>query len=108
MRKIIIYCILMGFLLVFRGTYPILGAEPEVKGEIKPLSFAAEIRPLFRQFDVDSMRSWGIDLSDYGDVKRNAMQIYFRLSAKSMPCDQAWSDNDLNTFKHWIDSGMQP
>ncbi len=34
------------------------------------LSFVADIRPLFRSYDVESMKPAGIDLSSYEDVKK--------------------------------------
>jgi hypothetical protein len=70
-------------------------------------SFVADIRPLFRSYDVDSMRPNGVDLSSYEDVKKHAQDIYARLSAKDMPCDEPWNEGDLKKFKGWIDSGMQ-
>jgi len=75
---------------------------------VRALSFAADIRPLFRSYDVESMKPNGIDLSSYEDVKQNAQFIYERLSGKEMPCDGPWNDGDLKKFKDWIDSGMQP
>ncbi len=72
------------------------------------LSFAADIRPLFRPYDVESMKPNGIDLSSYEDVKKHAQDIYARLSAKEMPCDASWNDGDLMKIKEWIDSGSQP
>lgn len=72
------------------------------------LSFAADIRPLFRSFDIDSMKPAGIDLSSYEDVKKRAQGIYARLSAKNMPCDGPWSNPSLQKFKEWMDSGMKP
>ena len=33
-------------------------------------SFAADIRPLFRSYDIESMKPAGIDLSSYEDVKK--------------------------------------
>ncbi len=72
------------------------------------LSFAADIRPLFRPYDVESMKPNGVDLSAYEDVKKHAQDIYARLSAKEMPCDGPWNDANLKKIKEWIDSGMRP
>ncbi len=33
-------------------------------------SFAADIRPLFRSYDIESMKPAGIDLSSYEGVKK--------------------------------------
>ena len=72
------------------------------------LSFAADIRPLFRDKDVAAMKPNGVDLSSYEDVKQRAQNIYARLSAKEMPCDGSWSDSHLQKLKEWIKSGMEP
>ncbi len=72
------------------------------------LSFSADIQPLFRSFDVESMKPLGIDLSSYEAVKKHAENIYARLSAKSMPCDGPWSDDSVQRFKRWMESGMEP
>jgi len=72
------------------------------------VSFVADIRSLFRSYDVESMKPNGIDLSSYEDVKKHAQDIYARLSAEEMPCDGSWKDGDLKKIKEWIDSGMQP
>lgn len=71
-------------------------------------SFAADIRPLFRDSDIKAMKPNGIDLSSYEDVKKRAQDIYARLSAKEMPCDKAWSDSHVEKLKEWIKSGMGP
>lgn len=55
-----------------------------------PISFASDIRPLFRDSpDVNSMKDYGLDLSSYEEVKARAAEIYARLEDKSMPCDEA-------------------
>jgi hypothetical protein len=74
----------------------------------RALSFTADIRPLFRSYDIESMKPAGIDLSSYEDVKKKAQSIYARLSAEDMPCDGPWSDNDVQKFKEWMDAGMKP
>ena len=74
-----------------------------------PLSYAADIRPLFRdQPDVEAMKSFGIDLSSYDDVKNFAAAIYQRLEDGSMPCDDAWPKEQVAKFKQWMDDGMMP
>jgi hypothetical protein len=62
---------------------------------MRALSFAADIRPLFRSYDIESMKPFRIDLSSYEDVKKHAQDIYARLSAKEMPCDGPWNDNHI-------------
>jgi len=83
--------------------------EQEKEAPMRALSFACDIRPLFRSYDIDSMKEYkGIDLSTYEEVKKRAQVIYDRLSAKSMPCDGPWSDDSVQKFKNWMEGGMQP
>jgi hypothetical protein len=70
-------------------------------------SFATDIRPLFRDGDIDRMK-FAFDLSQYDDVKSNAEAIYERLSEGSMPCDQPWPDDQVAVFRDWMDSGYSP
>jgi hypothetical protein len=72
------------------------------------LGFAADIRPLFRDKDIKAMKPMGIDLSSYESVKKHVQDIYARLSAKEMPCDEPWSENNVQRFKEWMQSGMEP
>jgi hypothetical protein len=73
------------------------------------LSFAADIRPLFRDSpDVDAMKSFGLDLSSYEDVKAQAEAIYSRLDDGSMPCDDPWPKGQVAKFKRWMEEGMAP
>ncbi|MGA2903701.1 MAG: hypothetical protein ABSD98_07710 [Candidatus Korobacteraceae bacterium] len=73
------------------------------------ISFATDIRPLFRDSpDVEAMKSFGLDLSSYDDVKAHAEAIYSRLEDGSMPCDEAWPAQQIARFKQWMDEGMAP
>ena len=72
------------------------------------LSFATDIRPLFRDKDIKAMKPIGIDLSSYEDVKKRAQEIYARLSAKGMPCDEPWSNSHVRKLKEWMQRGMEP
>ncbi len=72
------------------------------------LSFAADIRPLFRETDIEAMKPNGVDLSSYEGVKKRAQDIYARLFAKEMPCDGSWSAENIKRFKEWMESGMEP
>ena len=73
------------------------------------LSFAKDIRPLFRDTpDVDSMKEYGLDLSSYTEVRAQAEEIYARLADGSMPCDRAWTQEQVALFKRWMDEGMDP
>ena len=73
------------------------------------LSFAKDIRPLFRDdLDVEAMKSFGLDLSSYDEVKAQAAAILERLDDGSMPCDGAWPKEQITRFKQWMDDGMAP
>jgi hypothetical protein len=71
------------------------------------LSFARDIRPLFRNDDVEAMR-YAFDLSQYKDVVANAQGIYDRLADGTMPCDGAWSADQIALFHRWMDEGSEP
>jgi hypothetical protein len=68
------------------------------------LSFAADIKPLFRERDRQSM-TFAFDLWVYEDVRANADAIIGRLRDGSMPCDGAWPNEQIEMFQRWIDSG---
>ena len=38
-------------------------------------NFAADIRPLFRSYDIESMKPAGIDLYFYEDVKKGSIHV---------------------------------
>jgi hypothetical protein len=73
------------------------------------LSFAGDIRPLFRDApDVKAMKGMGLDLSSYEEVKTKAQAIYSTLEDGSMPCDGPWPEDQVARFKRWMDEGMAP
>lgn len=73
------------------------------------VSFAIEIRPLFRPKDVTAMKNFGgFDLSKHSDVSAYATDILTRLEAGNMPCDGAWPEDRINKFRQWINDGKQP
>ena len=69
------------------------------------LSFERDIRPLFRDEDVESM-SGHFDLASYEDVRDHAEAIHARLADGSMPCDGAWPEDDVERFAQWMDAGL--
>jgi hypothetical protein len=71
------------------------------------LSFARDIRPLFRDYDVDAMRD-AFDLSRHEDTRDNAEGIYERLADGCMPCDGAWPADHIALFRRWVDEGSAP
>jgi len=69
--------------------------------------FKADIRPLFREYDIQEMKDIsGFDLSDYDDVRKWADMIYERIADQTMPCDEPWSAEKLALLKNWMESGM--
>jgi hypothetical protein len=73
------------------------------------ISFATDIRPLFRQRDIASMqRAAGFDLSSYEDVSARADGIIGRLKRGDMPCDHAWPPARVQLFADWIGGGKLP
>jgi hypothetical protein len=75
--------------------------------QTEPVSFERDIRPLFRQKDREAMMSH-FDLFSYDDVRDNAGPIYQRLDDGVMPCDGAWPRADVDRFRAWMDSGLEP
>ena len=69
----------------------------------EPVSFEADIKPLFRERDQRSMVSH-FDLWAYDDVKANAAAILEAVSSGSMPCDGEWPAENVSKFKAWVDS----
>jgi hypothetical protein len=73
------------------------------------LSFAKDIRPLFRDdLDVETMKPFGLDLSSYDDVCSQADNILARVEDGSMPCDEPWPQERIDRFKQWMAEGMAP
>jgi len=56
------------------------------------------------------MKQLGLDLSSYDDVKDHVSDIYDQVSYGGMPPlpDRPWSQERVQTFKTWMDDGMQP
>ncbi len=67
-------------------------------------SFEQDIKPLFRERDRESMLSH-FDLWSYDDVAGSSDAILARLEDGSMPCDGAWSDEQVDRFEAWIAAG---
>ena len=75
--------------------------------EDKPVKFATDVKPLFRDKDRRSMR-FRFDLGSYDDVSRHADHILERLRAGTMPCDGAWPAEQVDVFDRWVRGGKQP
>ena len=70
------------------------------------LSFARDIKPLFRDEDQSSMLGFGLDLYDYGEVKDRAAEILERVADGSMPCDEEWPEDRVALFRRWMEEGF--
>lgn len=76
---------------------------------VKEVSYENDIRPLFRDSDVDTMiKVRKLDLSNFEQVSSAADAILNRLEAGTMPCDGAWPEKDVETFRQWIKDGKRP
>ena len=71
------------------------------------LSFATDIRPLFRDEDVECMEPMGIPLGDaaWMCVPENAQTVYSTVADGSMPPGEPWAEDKVELFKRWMDAG---
>ena len=67
-------------------------------------SFEQDIKPLFRDKDVASMK-FLFDLHDHQDVTTNAEAILETVENGSMPCDAQWSEDQVSTLRDWVADG---
>ena len=81
--------------------------EVTLPGPDETVSFAAHIKPLFREHDRQSM-SFAFDLWSRDDVQAHAAGILERLDDGSMPCDGAWPAAQVEVFKRWTETGFPP
>ena len=67
-------------------------------------TYAADIKPLFRDRDRGAMRSH-FDLWSYDDVVANKDAILASVAAGKMPCDGAWPAERVELFRSWVAEG---
>ncbi len=73
----------------------------------RQLSFAADIKPLFRESDRVAMRG-AFDLWSYDDVRAHGTAVTDRLRDGSMPCDGPWPAHRVDLFAKWLaDGGLE-
>jgi hypothetical protein len=84
-------------------------------GETVSVSFARDIRPLFRAIDVDHMKPFDMFLDDYAymsdasDDHANAQAVLDTLKKHRMPPGGPfWSQDKLDLFAKWMAEGYQP
>ncbi len=81
--------------------------EVTLPGPDEAVSFAANIKPMFREHDRKSM-TFAFDLWSLADVKAHAAEILERLGNGTMPCDGAWPPEKIEVFRRWTETGFQP
>ena len=80
-----------------------------------PTSFAAHIRPLFTDRDIQAMNK-AFNLARYDDVKTHAAAIYDRIrgiGGAVMPPpsprgDGPWPQSRIDLFAKWMADGSRP
>jgi hypothetical protein len=75
-----------------------------IGSEGRTVSFATDVKPLFREKDRNSMKSH-FDLWSYDDVRNAASRILATLEHGTMPCDGAWPQDQVDRFRRWIEAG---
>jgi hypothetical protein len=80
-----------------------------------PVSFEKDIRPLFRQIDIDHMNGYNVLLanciymSDPSNGHGNAQAVEDSLTNHSMPPGGPyWSNEQLILYKQWRTDGYLP
>ena len=73
-------------------------------GNGDPVSFAADVKPLFREKDRASMLRH-FDLWSLDDVAEHASAILDQLEGGTMPCDGAWPADRVDVFRRWLAQG---
>jgi hypothetical protein len=68
------------------------------------MQFETDIKPLFRERDQKSMRSW-LDLWSYDEVRDHAQDILERVEDGDMPCDEPWEEEKVQKLRTWIEQG---
>ena len=84
------------------------------------VSFAKDIKPLFRKIDVDHMKSFGVNLDEYQYMSdptndhENAESVQQTLSPQNgeppsmPPGGPYWTPAQLALFAQWRADGYQP
>ena len=80
------------------------------------VSFAADIKPLFRAVDVSHMKRFGVELDDYTYMSdpSNANSVLANLSPQNgeppsmPPGGPYWTADQLALFAKWQEDGYQP
>lgn len=82
--------------------------------EKNAISFAKDIRPLFRRIDIEHMSPMKIFLDDHAFMsdRKNAKSVYEYLNGTQQPQmppgGPYWSKEQLDLYAQWMDDGCQP
>ena len=77
----------------------------------KSVSFERDIRPLFREIDLDHMGPMGVALDDYDYMSdpSNAQSVYEYLTGDQEPRMPVggpyWSQEQLELYSRWLEAG---
>ena len=82
-------------------------ADSEQVAEGGDVSFEGDIKELFREKDRKEM-AWAYDLWSHEDVSKNADVILERVEKGDMPCDGPWSEEQVDLFRRWTETGAPP
>jgi hypothetical protein len=77
---------------------------PDQPESAEQVSFASDVRPLFRESDREAMRR-AFDLWQYEDVVSHATAIAEKLHDGTMPCDGPWPTGQVELFDRWVSLG---
>lgn len=75
------------------------------------VSFSKDIKPLFRQVDIDHMKVHGVKLDDYQYMSdaTNAQAVQNTLVRQTMPPGGPfWTPEQLDLYEKWKSDGYQP
>ncbi len=80
------------------------------------ISFAADIKPLFRAIDISHMKRFGVELDDYTYMSDpgNANSVLANLSPQNgeppsmPPGGPYWTADQLALFAQWQKDGYRP
>lgn len=77
------------------------------------VSFANDIKPLFRQIDIDHMKNFGMPLDDFAFMSdpANANSVLGTVEGNppSMPPGGPyWTAEQVALFRKWMSEGYQP
>jgi hypothetical protein len=79
------------------------------------VSFSNDIKPMFRQVDIDHMKIHGVNLDDYqymSDATKNyanARAVRDSLAGQTMPpAGPFWTTEQLGLYDKWRTEGYQP